>query len=398
MAPTDRARPYPFHADDAPPIHEQYARLRRDAPMSLVQMPFGDEAWLATRYADVKCVHSDPRFSRASASGHDQPRAFPVMPEENILGMDPPDHNRLRRLVSRVFTARRVRLMRPLIQRLTDDLLDRMAAQGPPSDLVGDFSVPLTIGVIADLFGVPEADRTQFAQWSQAMTATSSMPPEVAQEHVRQLQEYVAELFNQRLSSPTDDLIGALIEGYQADSRVDEHEVITLARLMLATGHGSVSYQLAHCSYLLLSHPAQLARLAKEPGLINVAVEELLRYAKTDEAAVFARYATQDVRVGDFVVKAGEAVLPSRISANHDETVFTDPEVLDLARARNPHLAFGHGPHHCPGAHLARAELQIAIGSLVSRFPTLRLAVEPKDLTWESGGLAREISALPVVW
>nr|WP_255473751.1 hypothetical protein [Micromonospora sp. ALFpr18c] len=178
-----------------------------------------------------------------------------------------------------------------------------MAAQGPPWDLVGDFGVPFAIGVIADLFGVPEADRPQFAQWSQAMTATCSMPLEVAQEHVRQLQEYVADLFIQRLSSPTDDLIGALIEGYQADSRVDEHEVITLARLMLATGHGSVSYQLAHCSYFLLSHPAQLARLATEPGLINLAVEELLRYAKTDEAAVFARCATQDIRVGELVVR-----------------------------------------------------------------------------------------------
>ncbi|SCG53390.1 cytochrome P450 [Micromonospora humi] len=398
MASTDESHNYPLETAGGPSIHEQYRRLRQDDAMIRVRMPFGDDAWLATRYADVRCVHSDPRFSRAVASRSDQPRAFPVMPEENILGLDPPEHSRLRRLVSRVFTTRRVRVMRPLIQRVTDDLLDRMAAQGPPWDLVGDFGVPLTIGVIADLFGVPEADRPQFAEWSKAMTATTSMPPELARQHVQQLQEYVAELFAQRWSAPTDDLVGALIEGYQADSGVDQHEVVTLARLMLATGHGSVNYQFGHCAYLLLSHPDQLARLAAEPGLINLAVEELLRFAKTDEAAVFARYATRDVRLGGVLVRAGEPVLPSRISANHDETVFTDPERLDLTRARNPHLAFGYGPHHCPGAHLARAELQISLGSLVSRFPTLRLAVDPRAVPWESGGLAREISSLPVTW
>ncbi|MEV4759399.1 cytochrome P450 [Micromonospora sp. NPDC049559] len=398
MSGCEEPKSYPFDKDGPGRLNPLYATLRRDRPLIRVQLPYGEPAWLATRYADVRCVHADPRFSRAMAGERDQPRVFPVMPEDNLQGMDPPDHGRVRRLAARVFTVQRVARMRPLIQRIADDLLDRMERQGPPWDLIEGFGAPLTSGVIAELYGVPPADRPRFAEWSKAQTAVTSMPPEQIEEYVGKLQRWVDDTVTKRIEEPGDDLIGVLVEGYREGSDISRHEVVTLARLMLAAGHDSVSYQIGHCAYLLLTHPDQLARLVEEPDLITLAVEELLRYGKTDEAAVFARYAREDVELGGELVRAGEAVLPSRISANHDEAVFDDPDRLDLGRRHNPHLAFGFGPHHCPGANLARAELQIGLGSLVARFPTIRLAVPASELRWHAGGLAREIVSLPVTW
>ncbi|MBO4206267.1 cytochrome P450 [Micromonospora echinofusca] len=391
-------RSYPFDPDGEAGTSPVYARYRREQPIVRVRMPYGEPAWLATRHADVKMVHSDPRFSRALAGERDQPRAFPVMPDDNLQGMDPPEHGRLRRLAARVFTAHRVARMRPLIQQITDDLLDRMAQAGPPWDLVEDFAAPLTSGVIAELYGVPPAERPQFAEWAKAQTATTSMSPEQIEDHVGRLQQWVADMVTKRLREPDDDLVGVLVDGYRQAPEISEHEVVTLARLMLAAGHDSVKYQLGHCAYLLLTHPAQLARLVADRTLISSAVEELLRYGKTDEAAVFARYATEDLELSGVPIRAGEPVIPSRISANHDERVFDDPDRLDIGRRHNPHLAFGFGPHHCPGANLARSELQIGLGGLVARFPTLRLAVPASELTWQNGGLARELVSLPVVW
>ncbi|WP_317441119.1 cytochrome P450 [Streptomyces collinus] len=387
---------YPFITQTEPGVHPCYAALRLSDSLVRVQMPYGEPAWLATRYEDVRCVHADPRFSRALAAHRDQPRAFPVMPEDSLQGMDPPDHGRLRRLASRVFSARRVERMRPLIQQLAEDLLDRMEAQGPPADLIADYGTPLTGGVITELFGVPREDRPRFAEWAKSVTSTT-LPREQVEEHVGALQEYVDAMVDRCLREPSDDLIGVLVEGFD-EGRVSRHEMVTLARLMLAAGHDSVNYQIGHCAYLLLTHPTEWARLVADPWLINSAVEELLRFEKTDELAVFPRYAVEDVQLSTGKVCAGDPVLPSRISANHDERVFDDPDRLDLGREHNPHLAFGHGPHHCPGAPLARAELQIAIGSLVERLPGMRLAVAETELEWESAGLARELRTLPITW
>ncbi|MFI2352205.1 cytochrome P450 [Streptomyces sp. NPDC019443] len=387
---------YPFTTEAEPGVHPRYAALRQSDSLTRVRMPYGEPAWLAIRYEDVRCVHADARFSRALAAHRDQPRAFPVMPEDSLQGMDPPDHGRLRRLASRVFSARRVERMRPLIQQLANDLLDRMEAHGPSADVIRDYGTQLTGAVITELFGVPREDRPRFAEWARSVTSTT-LPREQVEDHVGRLQDYVDAMVDRCLREPSDDLIGVLVDGF-GEGRVSRHELVTLARLMLAAGHDSVNYQIGHCAYLLLTHPAELERLVADPQLINSAVEELLRFEKTDELAVFPRYAVEDMRLGAGYVRAGEPVLPSRISANHDERVFDEPDRLDLGREDNPHLAFGHGPHHCPGAPLARAELQIALGSLVARFPGMRLAVPETGLEWESAGLARELRSLPITW
>ncbi|KAB8167958.1 cytochrome P450 [Streptomyces sp. 3MP-14] len=389
---------YPLDEAGPPRLNPAYAELREQQPVARAKMPYGEEAWFATRYADVKTVMSDPRFSRALAKEHDEPRVFPVMPDVNIMGMDPPQHTRLRKVAARAFTERQVRRLRPRMQRIAHDLIDAMAAAGPPLDLVSHFGTPFPVAVIAELFGVPAEDQPLFTGWSKALTATTSMTGEQIAASYANLERYVADLMDQRAARPADDLPSDLVAAYRADGGTSRDELARLGMMLLATGHGSTANQISYGAYLLLSTPDQAEKLTKDPDLVNAAVEELLRFGKNDEAAIFARYAREDVELGGVVVRAGEPVLGSRVAANHDPRVFTDPEHLDITRSPNPHIAFGHGPHHCPGAQLARAELQIGLGTLLRRFPELRLAVAPEELVWQGGSQARIFAELPVTW
>lgn len=403
--PLGRPIVYPFDEPGPPRLNPVYAELRERCPVARAQMPYGEEAWFATRYADVKAVMSDPRFSRAMAQEFDEPRVFAHMPDVNIMGMDPPEHTRLRKIASRAFTERQVRRLRTRMHTIADELLDAMAVEGPPLDLVEHFGMPFPVTVIAELFGVPLEDRPLFTTWSTALTATS-MPAEQVADYYGKLEQYVGYLMDQRLRRPADDqadgpggdLVGDLVAAYRADGTVTRDEVTRLGMMMLATGHGSTANQISYGAFLLFSNPGQLARLVADPELVGPAVEELLRFGKNDEAAIFARYAREDVELGGTRVRAGDPVLGSRVAANHDPDVFDDPEHLDIVRSPNPHIAFGYGAHHCPGAQLARAELQIGFGSLLARFPTLRPAVALEDLCWQGGSQARTFAELPVAW
>ncbi|MFJ6198741.1 cytochrome P450 [Micromonospora sp. NPDC092111] len=390
---------YPFTDPHRLDVDPRYARLRREQPLTRIRLPFGEPAWLATRYADVRTVLGDPRFSRAASVGRDEPRSTPRRQESGILAMDPPEHSRLRRLAAKAFTARRVEELRPRTRALAEELVGGMVAAGSPADLVAHLATPLPIRVICDLLGVPVADQDRFHTWSEAIVSTTSLSPEVAQSYLDQLLAYMAGLIAQRRVTPTDDLIGAMVRARDDNAdRLTEDEMVRLAAGLLAAGHETTVTQIPNLVYVLLTEPGAWGRLCADPTLVPSAVEELLRFIPLGATAAFARYALEDVELGGVLVRAGEPVMVSIPSANRDETVFPDADRLDLGRQANPHLGFGHGPHHCIGAQLARMELQVTLQTLVARTPGLRLAVPESALTWKSGLLVRGLTALPVGW
>jgi cytochrome P450 len=393
------ARSYPFSQPDRLHLDPLYAQLRRTEPLVRIRMPFGEEAWLATRYADVKTVLGDPRFSRAASVGRDEPRITPRQIGGGILSMDPPDHSRLRRLVAKAFTARRVELLRPGATAIATELIDAMVAEGPPVDLVARFATPLPVRVICELLGVPAADQDRFHTWSEAIVSTTSLTPQQIAGYLDNLHDYMAGLIAQRRVTPTDDLIGALVQARDGDNdRLSEQEMVQLAAGLLAAGHETTVTQIPNFVYILLSNPDQLALLRSTPALVPGAVEELMRYVPLGVAAAFARYATEDIDLGGVLVRGGDPVIASLSSANRDGEVFEDPDRFDVTREVNPHIGFGHGVHHCLGAQLARMELQVALDTLLKRLPALRLAVAEKDLDWKTGLLVRGLRSMPVTW
>jgi cytochrome P450 len=343
-------------------------------------------------------VLGDPRFSRAEGADRDEPRVTPGPCGGGILGMDPPDHTRLRRLVASAFTSRRVELLRPRAQQIADDLLDRMAKAGPPAELVESMAMPLPITVVCELLGVPESQWADVQRWSAAVLSTTALPMETVQEYAGNLYQLIGGMVYQRREQPTDDLVGALVQARDEQGRLSEDELIELIMGLLVAGHETVSSQLPNFVYVLLTHPDELRRLREDPDLLSNALEELMRWVPLGAVAAFPRYATEDVELEGGLVRKGEPVMVSIASANRDERVFADPERIDIDRSPIPHVAFGHGAHHCVGAQLARMELQVAVGSLLRRFPDLRLAVPEDALEWKEGMLARGPKALPVEW
>ncbi|QYN22255.1 cytochrome P450 [Amycolatopsis sp. DSM 110486] len=391
-------RAYPFDMQEIS-VSELYHMLQREEPMSRVQMPFGEPAWLATKYADVKLVMTDQRFSRELAQGLDQPRMRRQQMGDGIMGMDPPDHSRLRRLVSKAFTARRLEQMREGVQTLVNDLLDGMVARGGSADVVEELARPLPVTVICDLLGVPQEDHKIFREWTQALVSDATAKDDVLDVYGDQLDNYVAGLVAQRREEPTDDLLGALVYARDAGDKLTENELISIAGAGLLTGGvETVSTALPSFLFTLLTQPELLAQLRADPELMPTAVEELLRYVPINTAAMFARYATEDVRFGDVVVRAGDPVLPALHAANRDPEVFANPDTVDLTRSPNPHVAFGHGPHHCIGAQLARLELQEALKAILARFPEMRLADGREGVKWEYGVIVRGPSLLRLAW
>ncbi|MFI9251893.1 cytochrome P450 [Streptomyces sp. NPDC053069] len=386
---------YPFNSSHDLALSEAYERARDTPGLLRVQLPYGEPAWLATRYADARLVLGDQRFSRALGLEHDEPRASEGRRESGILGMDPPDHTRLRSLVAKAFTVRQVEKLRPRIRELTSTLLDEMEAAGPPVDLVDRYALPIPVAVICRLLGVPEEDRPRFRTWSDAALSTSSLTAEEFDRNREELRAYMAELIAAHREQPRDDLMTALIEARDHDDRLSELELVDLCVGILIAGHETTATQIPNFVLTLLDHPEALSRLRAEPSLITGAVEELLRFVPLGSGAGMPRYAKEDIEVGGTLVRAGEPVLVAIGAANRDALRFTAAGTLDFSRSGNAHLGFGHGVHHCLGAPLARLELQEAVGALVARFPRLRVA---GDITWKTEMLVRGPRVMPVSW
>ena len=371
-------------------------QLRETEPVSRVRPPFGDDAWLVTRYADVRTVLSDPRFSRAAAISETAARATPVVPPPNsIISMDPPDHTRLRRLVGKAFTAATVEQLRPSTEEIADGLLDKLSAGPEPADLVEHLCLPLPIAVMCELLGVRPEDQSRFREWSAAFLSTTSLGVEDMVAAQMKMYAYLVELVNERRANPVDDLLGALVTARDGDARLTEEELVMLGLTILLAGYETTASQLGNFLQLLLTRQDIRDRLAVEPELLPTAIEEMLRHVPVMSGFGFARVATVDVEIGGVLIRAGESVVTSESAANRDPEVFGAIDELDIERHPNPHVSFGHGVHYCLGAQLARMELQVAIGKVLQRLPKLRPAGEPR---WKENLMTHGVSALPVAW
>ncbi|MDX3101064.1 cytochrome P450 family protein [Nonomuraea angiospora] len=368
------------------------AALAADGPASRGVYLDGSPVWLVTGHAESLLVLTDPRFSSDPAKQATFDLAATAgLPDDvapyllRTLGAyDPPDHTRLRRLVSRAFTARRIERLRPRIQQIADELLDGLPEQ---FDLIERFAYPLPIQVICELLGVPMEDRDTWRAWAGDLTAPD--PARIAA-GARGLVAYMARLIAHKTGRGGDDLLSALITVRDDDGdRLSEHELIALSISILIAGHETTVGLISQSVHLILTRSLKLG-----DDDIARAVEEFLRYSGPAEIAVL-RYALEPVELGGVTIGAGEAVQVVYAAANRDPRRFDRPQVLDPYRADNPHLGFGHGIHYCLGAALARTETQIALTTLLRRLPGLELAVPAGRIGWQPG-LRRALTALPV--
>ncbi|MCW2936878.1 MAG: cytochrome P450-like enzyme [Actinomycetia bacterium] len=361
-------------------------------------MAYGEPGFLLTRYEDVKTVLGDTRFGRSHGEGRDQPRTTPEIYPLGMIGMDGPEHTRLRRFLAKSFTARRAEEQRAATESLANSLIDNLVASGPPADLVEHVADQLPMGVLCQLLGVPPADREVFHASANVLMYKEDEGREERMEKFKNLTAHITSLINKRRAESSHDLISELVLARYEDQGLSEEELVDVCLTVLAGGYESTSNQIGNFVYLLLTHPDQMALLRERPELLNGAVEELLRFAPLAVYADFPRYASCPATLSGGPVTAGQPLLTSISAANRDPRVYEDPESLEVTRQAGNHLSFGHGAHYCTGAALAGMVLQVAIGTLIDRIPDLRLAVGADDIRWKTGPLFRGPVALPVTW
>lgn len=408
------AQPELFTWEFATDPYPAYAWLREHAPVHRTRLPSGVEAWLVTRYADARQALADQRLSKNPAH-HDEPahaRGKTGIPGErkaelmtHLLNIDPPDHTRLRRLVSKAFTPRVVAEFAPRVQELTDRLIDTIfenqhSAEKGKADLIHEFAFPLPIYAICDMLGVPREDQDDFRDWAGMMIRHGGGPRGGVARSVKKMRGYLAELIHRKREVPGDDLISGLIEASDHGEHLTENEAAAMAFILLFAGFETTVNLIGNGVYALLRNPEQRERLqaslaAGESGLLETGVEELLRYDGPVELATW-RFATEPLVIGGQEIAAGDPVLVVLAAADRDPGRFAGPDTLDLSRRDNQHLGYGHGIHYCLGAPLARLEGQTALATLLRRMPDLRLAGDPTDLRWRGGLIMRGLRTLPV--
>ena len=387
MDPEFVANPYPM-----------YQRLQADDPVHHSPLGF----WVLTRYADVIASLRDPRLIKEPIAAFVAARFGMTVPPGlglSMLDRDPPDHTRLRGLVSKAFTPKALERLRPDIHRIVDGLLDRVGEHGE-MDLIDEFAYPLPVNVICDMLGVPVKDQERFRQWGLDIARgldAIMLPPEseVAQRSVagrRGLAEYFRELIAQRRASPREDMLSALIAAEEAGDKLNEDELLATCILLLVAGHETTVNLIGNGTLALLRHPGEMRRLRDDPGIIGSAVEELLRFDGPVQRT--ARIPSEDIVIGGCTIPKGEMVMPFLGAADRDPAQFPDPQRLDLTRADNRHIAFGMGIHFCLGAPLARMEGQIAINMLLKRLPKLALATDKPE--FRQSLTLRGLQSLPV--
>ena len=396
MTTQQQADPFsPEHTDNPHPVYDW---LRENSPVRELRTPSGASVWLVTRYEDARQALNDPRLSKDELRRQGVSVVRFVTDVEarmnhHMLSADPPNHTRLRRLVSAAFTARRVEALRPRIQEIADRLLDDLAGVDEV-DLLDAYAFPLPIQVICELLGVPLDDRDDFRAWSNAIVAGVQSGEQLFTA-ASAMVEYIGALIERKRAEPGDDLLSGLIAVQDGGDRLTEGELSSMVFLLLVAGHETTVNLIGNGVHALLTHPDQLARLRADPAPLPGAIEEFLRYEGPVETATL-RITTEPVEIAGVTVPANQMVLVSLLAANRDGNRFAEPDQLDIGRDGSQHVAFGHGIHYCLGAPLARMEGQIAIGTLLARFPHLALAAPADALTWRPGLLLRGLTTLPV--
>lgn len=372
-----------------------YSKLREEDPVHAVRFPDGQNGWMVTRYRDAEEVLKDPRFikdiSKIYGGSMDQMSVF----TQNMLFSDPPDHKRLRGLAQKAFTPKMISGMRERIQEITDELLAKMEDR-KQVDLIDEFAFPLPIIVICEILGVPSADRDKFRLWSNSLIeGTSGESGATVYQHMNEFVQYLGQWFAKVREQPGDDLISSLIQAEEEGDRLSERELYGLVTLLIIAGHETTVNLIGNTVLSLLETPEQKKLLEQRPELIHQAIEESLRYNGPVEFST-SRWAGEDFEFQGKSLKKGDLVVVSLNSANQDSDKFAKPELFDIQREKSPHLAFGKGIHMCLGAPLARLEGEVAIASLLKRFPAMKLAIESEDLEWRPGMIVRGVKQLPM--
>lgn len=394
-----------------PPIHmrrdafdptPELGRLRAEAGVTTVVNAFGMQVYLVTRHDDVKAMLADhEHFSNARPPGFVVPGAPQVSAQEqeqqragNLLGLDPPEHQRLRRMLTPEFTIRRIRRLEPRITEIVDEHLDAMAAAGPPVDLVESFALPIPSLVICELLGVPYADRGDF-QRRAALQLDLSLPMPERMEVARESRDYMRSLVSAARRAPGEDILGMLVREHGAD--LTDDELVGIAGLLLLAGHETTANMLGLGTLALLRNPDQLAAVRDDPDAVGPAVEELLRFLSIVQTSI-PRITTTEVELAGVTIPAHQLVFASLPAGNRDPEFVSAPDVLDVRRGAPGHLAFGHGVHHCLGAPLARMEMRIAWPALFRRFPTLAVAEDVEHVAFREYHFIYGLRALAVTW
>ncbi|CAL9507780.1 Biflaviolin synthase CYP158A2 [Streptomyces sp. enrichment culture] len=401
MEPVATPRICPFDYAEALEFDPVLRQLMTEEPVSRIRLPHGEgEAWLVTGYDDVRTVTTDRRFSRHAIIGRNFPRMTPepIVQDEAINVMDPPASSRLRSLISKGFAPRHMERMRARTQHVVDELLDRMEEHGSPADLTEHLADPLPLATICEVLDIPEADRAQLRAHARTMMDTGIDNRDDAVRAKAELRAYFQTLTRDRRENPGDDLISALATARDGDEILNDQELTVMAMVLLITGQDTTTYQIGNISYLLLTRPEELAMLRADPSMLPQAIEEMLRYIPFRKGVGIPRVALEDVELSGVRIKAGDIVHVSYLTANRDGRKFDRPDELDLRRSGPSHMTFGWGGHHCLGAPLATTELQVALGTLLERFPDLRLAKPAEEIRWNKTSIWRYPLALPVTW
>ncbi|WP_266393472.1 cytochrome P450 [Streptomyces canus] len=394
--------PVAFPQDRTCPYHPPtgYEPLRAARPLSRITLFDGRPAWLVTGHDTARTLLADPRLSTdRSRDGFPAPTArFAAIKNRRtaLLGVDDPEHRVQRRMMVPSFTLRRATELRPRIQRIVDERIDAMIAQGPPAELVSAFALPVPSTVICALLGVPYTDHGFFEGQSRRLLRGPAAAD--VMDARDQLEEYFDELIDrkQKQPEPGDGVLDELVHRQLRDGELTREELIALAIILLVAGHETTANMISLGTYTLLQHPDRLAELRTDPALIPNAVEELMRMLSIADGLL--RMALEDIEVAGTTIRAGEGVVFSTSVVNRDEDVYADPDSLDWHRPARHHIAFGFGIHQCLGQNLARAELEIALRTLFDRLPTLRLAVPADEIPFKPGDTIQGMLELPVTW
>jgi cytochrome P450 len=386
---------YPLNTSDTLELDPAYRTVRAAAELVRIQMPHGEIAWLAARYEDAVFVLRDRRFSRAEGSDRDsEPRPQRLKRTMPLVHLDPPEHTRLRAVTARPFRISVIEELRPQVRALADAMIGDLIAAGPPADLAATLAHRLPLRALALVLGIPEADDELITAWS-----TGSQAGRPARAELERLDEraraYIRSLMAARRAHPGRDLISELLAAQDGGHPVTDEQIEGLCVQMTVAGHAPTKAVLLNMLAILLTQPGAYAELCAHPGRIPAAVEELMRLGPMQRLGTFARYATEDIKVGGTLVRAGEAVVVDVAAGAQDEREYPEPGKLRFDRPRRPNILFGHGIHHCLGAPLVRVQYQETLTALTSRLPGLRLAAEP---AWQSGMVIRFPRQFLVAW